>query len=160
MRRRGFTLIEVMVAMVMITVVSGVLALLIRDTLEAQRLQAESFDRLVQSQALADQFRADVGHAEKAPEQWQDHVADASTLILHMKNQDYIVYTWQSGKLDRRLFERGKETTRNLPVGKQVGVEFIRADKTVHLRLARLRENKSVPGQTLEINAALGGDWR
>jgi prepilin-type N-terminal cleavage/methylation domain-containing protein len=162
-RRRGFTLIELLCVMAVVIVVTATLALLIRETLEAQRLEADGFDRLLQSNALADQFRADVAQAENAPESWKQYVADPETLILQMKNQDHVVYRWRNGKLDRFSFEKGKENERSLPVSSRVAVEFVRAApnaRLLRLRLSTMRDGKVVPGQVLEIAAALGGDWR
>jgi hypothetical protein len=50
-----------------------------------------------------------------------------------------------------------------LPVGSPTGVEFVRPAANARLllvRLSTLRDGKIVPGQALEIAAALGGDWR
>ncbi len=161
--RRGFTLIELMCVMTVLAVVTTSLALLIRETLKAQNLQAESFDRLLQSKVLADQFRADVARAEDAPDGWKQYVASTETLILQMKDQHHVVYVWSDGKLDRYQFGKGAENGRTLPVSGQVGLEFVRAApdaQLLRLRLSTLRDGKVVPGQALEIAAALGGDWR
>jgi hypothetical protein len=60
--------------------------------------------------------------------------------------------------------EEGKLSERVLPVGgTQVDVEFVRSaanPKLVCLRLHNMRKGSPLPGQTLEIAAALGGDRR
>lgn len=161
--RRGFSLIELLCVITLLTVLTGALGLLLNETLEAERLQTEGYDRFQRSRALADQFRADVARAEKAPAKWQEYVADSATLILQLKNRDHLVYHWHEGTLRRLTFENGEENERALPVPGRMSVEFDRAApdvKLVRLRLLTVRFGNAVPGQTLEIAAAVGGDWR
>jgi prepilin-type N-terminal cleavage/methylation domain-containing protein len=157
--RRGFSLIELLCVIVLLGVLAGITALLLRETLGIERAQAAGFERILASNALADQFRADVARAENAELQ-----ADPQRLTLKMKNDDQVTYVWQDGQLHRSAVADGKQSKRTLPVGgKQVGVEFGRDGanpKLVRLRLVPLRETSPVAGQTLEIVAALGGNWR
>ena len=161
--RRGFSLIEVMCVMVLIAVLGSALAIIMNETLLAERLQAQSYERLQQSRALADQFRADVALAVTAPQKWRDHEAGPDTLILKMKNNDHVLYRWRDGALKRLVTEDDEDTERTLPVGNQTSVEFVRhgADsKVLRVRLNTVRAGKTASGQALEIAAALGGDWR
>ena len=162
-RRLGFTLVEMLCVMALLLLIATILTLLLRGTLEIERFQAEGFDRLLQTTALADQFRADVARAETAPLEWRDHQADEHTLILQMKNDQHVIYRWQQGTLERQSYETQQSSERTLPLdNRSVGVEFVRADKValIRLRLSTLRKGVPQPGQTLEIAAALGGDWR
>src|SRR5207302_3922684 len=69
--RPGFTLIEMLCVMFLLVVLAGAMAILLKETLEVERLQTEGFDNMLQANALADQFRADVAQAQDAPRQWQ-----------------------------------------------------------------------------------------
>jgi prepilin-type N-terminal cleavage/methylation domain-containing protein len=163
-KRTGFSLLEVLCVMALLAIVGGILILLLRETLGVERAQAEGFERIVQGNTLVDQFRSDVAQAEKAPPSWEAFKADPHTLILEMKKNAYVVYLWQKDRLQRRTYAGNKLTgERTLPLPSQISVEFVRADadsKLVRLRLHRSRGTDPLPGQSLEIAAALGGDWR
>lgn len=162
--RPGFTLVEMLCVMALLMLLSGILTLLILGTLEIERTQAAGFDRLLQNKALAEQFRADVSAAADAPAQWQGHVADAHRLILHMKTGEHVVYVWQDKSLRRQAYTNNQTSEVTLPVGGlNVEVEFVPAEsnaKLIRLRLHMLRQGKLAAGESLEIAAALGGDWR
>lgn len=163
-RRPGWTLIEMLCAMALIALLSMMLVLIIVGTLEIERTQAEGFDRLLQNKALAEQFRADVSAADDAPAQWQQHRADEHHLILHMKTGDHILYAWRGQKLYRQEYTANKSAEVAMGVdGRGLTVEFVApesAAKLVRLRVHRMHQGKRADGQSLEIAAALGGDWR
>ena len=155
-KRRGVTLIEILCALVLLAVVTGVLAVLITHTLEAQRIQASSYERLHQGKTLADQFRADVARAKKVLEQWGDDAAGPDTLILQMEEAKVIVYKTSERGVDRVPSPKTQETERLLPLPEGTGVEFIKDDAVIRMRLTPMRQK----AQALEIAAALAGDWR
>ena len=185
-KRRGYTLIELLCVFSLLGVLGLVMAVLLREVIRVEGTQTQGFDRLLQSQTLADQFRADVADAQSAPQAWEQFKADAHTLILQRQNGERIIYRWQAGQMQRLTYEdrampklgpcveavlgtaavptveRGAIAERTLPVGgKQIGIEFVRAGGNVlRLRLLTMRNGNPAPGQTLEIAAALGGDWR
>jgi prepilin-type N-terminal cleavage/methylation domain-containing protein len=161
--RRGFSLLEMLCVIVLLALLAGILTALLSETLEVERMQAEGFDKILQKNALADQFRADVAQAASAPDAWQQYKANPQTLILEMKNNSHVVYVWQEGNLVRHAFEDGKEFERILPIGgSRVGVEFVAgpSPKLIRFRLHAIGDGNPLPGQSLEIAAALGGDWR
>jgi prepilin-type N-terminal cleavage/methylation domain-containing protein len=161
--RRGFTLIEMLVVLALLTILTGILVLLLKETLQIERSQARGFDKVLQNNALADQFRADVAQAENTSKEWQTFKADRRTLILQMPDGNHVVYVQQGDTLLRRAFENGKESVRTLPLGSDVDVEFAGDGDNLNLirmRMHVLREGSPLPGQALEIAAALGGDWR
>ena len=161
--RPGWSLIEALVVMVLLVVLGTTLALLMRESLEAERIQAVSYDRLQQSKTLADEFRADVARAEKAPAEWQDYAASPTTLILKMKGDHHVVYVWNEKTLTRLAFEGDKKDSRVLQVPERTQPEFTRAapdSKVVRFRLVTVHLGKAKAGQTLEFAAAVGGDWR
>jgi prepilin-type N-terminal cleavage/methylation domain-containing protein len=163
-KRPGFSLIEMLCVFVLIAVLGLVLSLIIQETIKVERLQAQGFEQMVQFNTLADQFRADVAQAEQAPQDWEQYRSGPGTLILQMKDGKHVVYVWQGKKLQRNDFDAREESGRVLPVdSKRTDVEFVRADpksNLVRLRLLAMRDGNPVPGETLEIAAALGGDWR
>jgi prepilin-type N-terminal cleavage/methylation domain-containing protein len=162
--RKGFTLIEMVCVIILLAVLAGVMAVFLRETLEIERLQAEGFDKILQNNALADQFRADVAQAVGAPPEWQRYQAGPATLILRMPSGGHVVYLPDEESLERRAVENGQLSLRRLPIGGQhVKVEFDRAiadSKLIRLRVYTLHKGSPLSGQALEIAAALGGDWR
>jgi prepilin-type N-terminal cleavage/methylation domain-containing protein len=160
--RLGFTMIEMVCVMLLLAVLAGAMALLLKETLEVERLQAEGFDKILQNKALADQFRADVAQAQDAPREWQQYKAGERTLILQMP-KGHVVYLQDEGTLLRNAFQDGKSAARTLPIGACQVIEFDRDRqnrKVVRLLLQATRADSRLPGQTLTIAAALGGDWR
>lgn len=165
MRRFGFTLIEMVCAIVLLAVLGLVVTILLRDVLGLERSQSASFDRMLEINALADQFRADVGQAERTLHEWQDYKAGPKTLILKMRTGDYLIYQWEEGKLLRRLQEEDKATEREMPIGGlRVEPEIVHpgaASRLVWLRLHSLTGGgERISGRALDIGAALGGESR
>ena len=115
--RHGFTLLELLCVMALLSVLGVVFGILLKQTLDVERAQAAGFNRLLQNKALADQFRADVARADKAPDAWQQHAANAQTLILQMKEGDHVVYAWRKGELIRESIDASKLVVRPLPLG-------------------------------------------
>jgi prepilin-type N-terminal cleavage/methylation domain-containing protein len=161
--RRGFSLIELLCVILLISVIGGLLTLILKETLEVERVQAAGFQQLLLSNALADQFRADVAQAESAPPRWGKYKSDEQTLILQMK-KEHVVYLWEDDKLQRFAIDDQQTLERTLPVsGNRVEVKFVHDAanaKLIRLQIRVVREGNAVPAQTLDIAAALGGDWR
>jgi type II secretory pathway component PulJ len=156
-------LLEVLVSIMLISVLCGVFALIMTQTMQAQRMQAHSFDRLQHSKALADQFRRDVARAKSAPEKLDQIEAGKQALILQMDGDDHVIYVWHANTLKRSSHSQGEAIVRGVPVPFGMTVEFIRptADvKLVRLRLTPVVQEKELAGQSLEFAASLGGDWR
>ncbi|HWY85228.1 MAG TPA: prepilin-type N-terminal cleavage/methylation domain-containing protein [Gemmataceae bacterium] len=161
--RCGFTLIEMLVVMALLTMLTGILVLLLKETLQVERSQAKGFDKVLQSNALADQFRADVSQSESASQEWRNFKADRHTLILQMPGGSHVVYVQQEDAMRRSTFENDNESVRMLPLGSDVDVEFggdAGNPNLICMRMHVLRKGNPLPGQALEIAAALGGDWR
>ncbi len=159
-RRHGFTLIEMLCVMVLLAVIGLIMTLLLRETLDVERVQAASFDQMLQRNALADQFRADAAHSERTLADWRGYASGPDTLILKQGKDHHIVYRWRNGTLTRISFEGEEELERTLPVGgKQTRVEFVETgSKLVRLRLRSLQGSKPASGRTVEIAAALAGE--
>jgi type II secretory pathway pseudopilin PulG len=168
--RRGFLLIEMLCVILLLTLLTGILALMMKEALHAGRAQAAGFDRALAINALADAFRADVAEAEDAPESWQQYRAGATTLVLTMPDGAHVIYTWEDRLLWRREVKNGEMSERNTAVDESrqpgddpVDVSFVRdvADgRLVRLRVHWTRRGSPLAGQSLTIDAALGGDRR
>jgi hypothetical protein len=161
--RPAYSLMEALCVMGLLVEVICLLALILTEIFDVERVQAEAFQRMAQHQALADEFRGDVARAEKAPAQWRDYQAGPDTLILQMKT-GHVVYQWTKGQLLRREFDAAGERPRVIPLdASRVAVEFVLADQgagVVRLHLQNMRDGQAMPGQGLELAAALGGDRR
>ena len=83
-------------------------------------------------------------------------------MILQMKTGDHVIYVWHDKALRRQLFTGKESSETSFAVdGRSVDVEFAGPDaKLIRLRLHTLRNGKRADGETIEIAAALGGDWR
>jgi len=160
LRRPAFSLTEMLCVMALLAVIGLIMAMLLRETLDVEQVQAAGFERMLQRNALADQFRADVAQAEETLAEWRDFKSGAGTLILEKSKDSHVVYRWHEGALQRQSFEADRAVERTLPVGgPEIGVEFVAAEsKLVRLRLRTLRAGKAAPGWTVEIAAALKGD--
>jgi hypothetical protein len=160
--RTGTLLLDLLVSIMMIGVLCGVFALILKRTMQAQHLQAESFNRIQQSKAVGDQFRADVARAKEAPQQWRRYVADETTLILKMSDDEHVVYLRTEKSLKRIEQTRDDLKERLVVVPLAMTVEFLqpRDTKLVRLRLTPTRFGKELPGQSLEFAAMVGGDAR
>ena len=169
-RRCGFTLIEILIVLVLLAVLWGVLTLILGQTLQLDAGNPK-VSTVCSSAVSWPTSSADVAQAEKAPSEWEPYRADGHTLILQMKTGERLIYRWRDGRLQRLTCENRPfkaaavpddrvKAERTLPVGKQIAVEFVQDGKLVRLRLIALRNGKAVPGQTMEIAAALGGNWR
>jgi prepilin-type N-terminal cleavage/methylation domain-containing protein len=159
--RRGFTLLEMVCVMILLVVVGGIMVLLLKETLDVESVQAEGYHKILRNNALADQFRADVAGAEAAPEAWGKYKSDARTLILRSRN-GHVVYLQQAETWLRRSLTENGASERALPVdGEDARVEFAHAGPgLIRMRLFRMRGEEPLPGQTLNVDAALGGDRR
>jgi prepilin-type N-terminal cleavage/methylation domain-containing protein len=162
-RRHGFSLIEMLCVMGLLTVLGGIMVVLLRETLAIDHLQDENLDRMVASNSLADQFRADVAGADSVSPALHEFRTSPATLILRMPSGAHVVYSWREQKLSRIVFA-DKKAEQYLPVdATRTDVEFYRSErnpKLVTMRLNARRRDTPAPGQALAITAALGGDWR
>jgi len=162
-KRSGIFLSELLCVMAILAIVMTMLVLLLNETMHTERMQAQNYDRLQYCKALADQFRADVARAEESLDQWNDYLADSTTLILKMKEGEHVLYFWHDNVLTRLAIKNQEETERALPVAVETEVAFLRPAvdaKLVRLRLTPVRHGRVIDGQAIEFAAALGGDLR
>jgi prepilin-type N-terminal cleavage/methylation domain-containing protein len=161
MKRRGFSLLELLCVIMLLAVAGMMLVLLLRQTLSVEQVQSASFDQMLHRNALADLFRADVAKAEKTLDEWRDFRAGDDTLILQLAKDRHVVYRWQDKKLQRETFGGEDAVRQTLPIGRtEVRIEFVRTGGLLRLRLIPLDKGTDLPGRTVEILAALGGELR
>lgn len=160
--RRGFTLFEIVTVMAALGAAMGLLTVVLWGSLRLEKASAADLQGLSLRQALAEQFRADVGQATEAPAAWNGHAAGPDRLILFLGPSRRVVYHWQTDRLTRTEFQGEKARQRELRTGGPFTVEFSKADaagKLLTLRLS-LRQRHGGVTSLLEITAALGGDLR
>jgi prepilin-type N-terminal cleavage/methylation domain-containing protein len=162
--RCGFSLLEMMCVMLLLTVLIASTGWILSVALEAEGLQRGRFDSMLQQQALVDRFREDVADAVDAADAYQDVKSGPTILILTMKGDERIIYSWREGKLERSAIAAGQKTVQDLPVGDEnIKVEFVREENErslVRMRFVSTRDGEVLAGVTQEFAAALGGTWR
>ena len=163
--RRGFTLIEMVVVISMLSVLILLIAATLWGAVKVERADSAMFHRMTVQAQLADQFREDVGRATDLPESLGDLVASSTCLILKMSTDAHVVYRWKNDRLDRVQIKGTEESFLVLPVGgEHVAVEFDRSNRAKHLVAMRLIESRGPAAShrdwPVEISAALGGDNR
>lgn len=156
--RPAFTLVELLCVIGLLGVIGLVLALMLKETIDLERAQSASFDAMLQRNALADQFRADVALAEKTLPAWDGYKSGPDILILEASKDRHVVYTWHEGTLTRSERVGKEDQERTLPIAGDTAVEFDRTGKLVRLKLIHTPAGKAAPGRTVEIAAALAGD--
>jgi hypothetical protein len=159
--RLAFTLIELLAIMAGLGVAIGLLTTVLWGAIRLEKASAASLQTLISRQELADQFRADVAHAEAAPPRWKEHSAGPTCLVLRLDSGRHVLYLWDGVRLVRSELVGDTMRQRELGLGRgPASVEFRRAgpgDRLLTLRLATpLRDGRKSP--SLEITAALGGD--
>ena len=100
-KRRGFTLVEILCVMILLAAIGTILALMLTETIRVERAEAAGFDRMLQRNALADQFRADANRAAKMLPAWGGFQAGADTLILEQNANRRVIYRWHDNLLTR-----------------------------------------------------------
>jgi len=161
-RRRGFTLVELLVVMWSLGVCLALGIALIVTTLKANQTGDTSANLVNHRAELSRQFRDDVAGAADAINELHGGKAGADRLILRMPGGRTIQYVWAKNGLERIETVEGKESHRPMPMGEKVtAVEFFRAGSSSKLVTLRWTESaKNGPGKKSELTAVLGGDLR
>lgn len=161
MKRRGFSLLEILCVLTMLGVLLVLGATLLLAVMRADRVGAATLDEVSRRAELAGQFRTDVAAAQETPEKLGEFTAGRECLILRTAT-GHVVYHWHGGTLDRITRGGGADSRRPISFNAEnTTVEFIRppGDRP----LVTLRVVESPPRgavKTVEISAALGGDVR
>ncbi len=164
-RDSGYLLSEMLIVMMALGagMALGGAALIL--ALQTQRTADQTFQKLVQRRALAEQFRGDVHWATSTLPAWldQDEVASSPTcLILQGPGTEKVIYRWVSGQLERIEIKDNQASWRPLPVGPGViGLELTPHPERGVITMKLLEAGpKGGAERYFELSAALGGDWR
>jgi hypothetical protein len=155
----AFTLTEVLVVLATTFVIMMICGVTIATAMRISRSGMKGLDALVTANALADQFRADVARATAAPAEFGRYKAGPSCLLLRTgKDDDYVVYRWEEGVLERSLLARVRPDRRQIAIGSNTFLpEFDRTGIPRGIVTLRLTETRPKPGRPIEISAAIGG---
>ena len=161
-RRRGFTLLEVLVVMWAMSIALLLGTQLIVAALKVGRIGQDADTRAAQRAELAREFRGDVARAEAAPDRLGDVAAGPQCLILRMPGGTAVVYRWEGNVLKRVERTGDRETVRVFPLGAKLSrVEFRRPAGGAGVGTLRTTEaTKEGRERTADLSAALGGDLR
>jgi prepilin-type N-terminal cleavage/methylation domain-containing protein len=160
-RRDGFTLVELVAVMALMTLILMMSGVAIATLLKIGRTGAAGMQRLLAQKELADQFRADVARAVAAPAEFGKYKAGKECILLRNTNDDFVAYRWLGGTLERSLLSQSRPERWPIPVGSSVVAgEFDRSGIDRGIVTLRLIDSRARRGQVMEISAALGGDLR
>jgi type II secretory pathway pseudopilin PulG len=156
-RRSGWSLIELVAAMMLLTILMGLVTAALVGSLQTQKASAGAFNTIAFQSALTDRFREDAAGAKAAPEKWRDLSRTPSCLILEFANDKHIMYRWHQEQLIRSTFAGSTKTEQFVPVSESTTLVEFSSTGTTTPALVTLR----VKGRAaLEVSAALGGDNR
>ena len=160
---RGFTLIELVAVISMLSVLLLVIAATLWGAVKIERADSAAFQRMTVQAQLADQFREDVRQAIECPDSIKDLSAGPSCLILKMEENRHVVYRWAEDRLSRAEFAGADETTVPWPVGgERISVIFGRSAAEDHVVWMRLLDSRGAGSSSrewpVEIRAAVGDD--
>jgi prepilin-type N-terminal cleavage/methylation domain-containing protein len=162
-KRKGFSLVEMLTVLIVLTMVLMLSAALIMGTQTTYRADAELSRRIMAQNAVADLFRDDVAAARAAPAAAEEFSAVDHCLILRRPDDSLVVYRVNGGVLER-LEKSGKKGLQRMVLLERdlLHLEFLRSglgDRLITLRSTEYPERPM--GQVrhvLEFSAALGGD--
>jgi prepilin-type N-terminal cleavage/methylation domain-containing protein len=164
-RRRGFTLIEMLVVVALLGVLMTLTATVLWGSIRIERADADVFQRILAQGSLADQFRSDVAHSVAALDQWEEFQAGSECLILRLESKQHIVYQWDKKQLTRVEFNGTNKSEQMVSTGvdpEMLVLEFIRPGGD--LCLLRLMGTPGPAGNRprfkIDIAASLKGELR
>ena len=161
-RRRGFTLIEMLVVMEGLAILSMMGALVIAGAFKLHTATATAHTRANQHETFVDQFREDIAHASGAPASLDKWTAGPSCLILQTSLGSQIVYVETEGRLERWRWPKGGAYVLH-PGPEGTKVSFNRSGPEGRLVTMKLKPPAPIHGKErdpFEVSAALGGDLR
>jgi prepilin-type N-terminal cleavage/methylation domain-containing protein len=163
--RRGFSLIELVAVISMLSAILLVIAATLWGAVRIERADSAAFQRMTVQAQLADQFRDDVRHAVESPDSLGELSAGPSCLILKMDANRHVAYRWTGARLTRTAFVDSDVQTSPLPVGgDRVSVVFGESAANARVVWMRLVESRGAGTSRrdwpVEIRATVGGDIR
>ena len=140
-KRHGFTLIETLVVMAVLTILLSLGIALVAGLMRLERMTARSMAAHVAVSRLIDQWRDDVHAATEILEQHETHRSGPTCLILKI-GSSVTVYTVVSGRIDRATNGSGPRNERYALPSDGSKARFERRGATVALVIDdTLREN-------------------
>lgn len=82
MSRRGFSLVELLIAIMTIPLVMWVITQMVRTLLDDMPRDRRVINEQFQIDKILQQLQMDFDRTYALPDQWQDHTQDANTLLL------------------------------------------------------------------------------
>jgi len=168
MPRQGFTLLEMVATMGTMVAAFFLGGTILIGALQTEQAATTAGRRMLDRNALANQFRGDIAEAVAAPTAFEfgqkKETARPTCLILAWPDKRAIVYLWAGGELWRWDTSGGKLLKQRLSVGSDcTGVEFMRGppgENPLHTMRLKLKGPTGKPDRTIELNAVQGGDLR
>lgn len=155
--RRGFSLLELLLVMAVLTIALNFSAVLILSAMRVDQMSAETMHRMTRLTQLADLFRDDVAAAVAARETWGQYQRGPTCAILQGPGDQWVVYQFKNGMIERVARTSEGESRRPIALGPaEATVEFDKAGAVLILRITE--QHKGMAGLSTEIKAALGGD--
>jgi prepilin-type N-terminal cleavage/methylation domain-containing protein len=151
--RRGWTLVEMIVVMMLLSVLLSLLGTLLWGVFRIQAAATASFEQLQLEATLVDRFRADVAGARAAPEFDGDFQASPLCMIFRKEDDALILYRFKGNVLERSELRDEESPVEEFRLaGEDSVAEFGRQGRLLTLTLRGPRRG------TLSAAAALGGD--
>lgn len=151
--RSGFTLVELVVVIMCLSVLLSLLGTLLWSVFRIQAAATASFEQLQAEARLADQFRDDVAAARDSPDLAADFQASPLCIILRGQDNVVVVYRFLENRIDRsEMWDEASQVDSFRVIGEGSMAEFGRQG---HLMTLTLRGPKR---GTFTVAAALGGD--
>ena len=158
-RRRGYSLIEMVVVVGAVTIVLSMCGLVLHALMRLDRSGRRGFDDAATIGRLAQQFRRDVRSASSAKTNVTKDAKSQIDMKLHDKQT--VTYAWEGIKLIRtEKQEDGKILNREGYRVDRIGpVGFEKEGSWVRLKFNRTSENgAALPKPPIQVEARLGKD--
>ena len=151
--RRAFTLIEMVVVIMCLSVLLSLLGTMLWSVFRIQAVATTSFEQMQAEASLADRFRDDVATARESPDLAGDFQASPLCMILRGQDNAFIIYRFLDKRIDRTALREGASQIESFNVvGESSVAEFGRRGRLMTLTVRGPKRG------LLTVAAALGGD--
>jgi len=151
--RSGFSLVEIIVVMMCLSVLLSLLGTMLWSVFRIQAAATASFEQMQAETRLADRFRGDVASASDSPELAADFQASPLCMILRGKDDAVVIYRFLENQIDRsELRDEVSQVESFRVIGEGSIGEFGRQGRLMTLTLRGPKRG------TFAVAAALAGD--
>jgi hypothetical protein len=160
--RQSFSLLEIMGVLWAFTFILFVGVTTLLGAFKIEQAATAAFTRQNQRNQLADQFRTDVASAIEAPDKLEPFTADGSNLILRLNEKIFVLYRYETSRLERAELNAPGDSPYWVTLGKGfegAGFSHAAGGRLLTLRLTE-RGRSASQKHAFEFSAALGGDRR